>query len=216
MKIDVVVSNPAHPVWAAINEWVSQQKREGHDAELLSRLADLRGGDVLFLMSCSFIVDAEARSKYQKVLVLHAGDLPLDRGWSPHIWNIVEGNNTLTLTMLEAEDKVDSGDVWFKAKIQLQGHELFDEINAALFEAELALMSKAVAEFSSVCPLPQDNDITPTYRSKRSPADSQIDPNKSLVEQFGLLRTADPDRFPAFFDHMGCRYKIRLEKMNDE
>ena len=41
-----------------------------------------------------FIIDEATRNKYQKALVLHAGDLPLDRGWSPHIWNRSSSSNS--------------------------------------------------------------------------------------------------------------------------
>ena len=34
---------------------------------------------------------------------------------------------------------------------------------------------------------------------KRTPADSEIDPGKSILEQFNLLRIVDSERYPAFF-----------------
>jgi methionyl-tRNA formyltransferase len=54
------------------------------------------------------------RAKYDSSLVLHASDLPAGRGWSPHIWAITNGAESVTLSLLEAEDQVDSGRIWKK------------------------------------------------------------------------------------------------------
>ena len=43
--------------------------------------------------------------------------------------------------------------------------------------------------------------------------DSRLDPSRSIAEQFDLLRVADPQRFPAFFDLRGHRYLVRLKKL---
>ncbi|MDP1671588.1 MAG: formyltransferase family protein, partial [Burkholderiales bacterium] len=111
-----------------------------HDIELVTRAAELSGGDMLFLVSCSEIVDAEIRSRYKHSLVLHGSDLPEGRGWSPVVWQVLEGRTTITVTLLEAADQVDSGDIWAKTTFELAGNELADEINKKLFDAELRLM----------------------------------------------------------------------------
>ena len=55
-----------------------------------------------------------------------------------------------------------------------------------------------------------------TYMTKRIPADSQLDPCKSIAEQFDLLRVADSQRFPAFFDYRGKRYLVKIENVANE
>ena len=63
---------------------------------------------------------------FQQCLVLHASDLPKNRGWSPHVWSILNGENDITLSLLEAEDKVDMGRIWKKAKIKLNIENMLD------------------------------------------------------------------------------------------
>lgn len=41
-----------------------------------------------------------------------------------------------------------------------------------------------------------------SFYPKRSPKDSELDINKSLNEQFNLLRIASNEDFPAFFTKM--------------
>jgi methionyl-tRNA formyltransferase len=187
-----------------------------HEVELVQRKRDLVGGEILFLVSCSEIIDAKVRDKYLATLVLHASDLPRGRGWSPHIWEIVNGAEVITLSLLEAEDKVDSGKIWQKLNIQVPKHALWSEINHLLFEAEIDLINFAVQNFSSVSPTLQKATDNASYYPKRSPVDSRIDVNKSIAEQFDLIRVCDPNRFPAYFEHLGFRYILKLEKHHEQ
>jgi methionyl-tRNA formyltransferase len=38
-----------------------------------------------------------------------------------------------------------------------------------------------------------------------------LDPQKSLAEQFNILRVVDNDRYPAFFEWNGRRYNLKIE-----
>jgi methionyl-tRNA formyltransferase len=184
------------------------------DIEIVNSTKELRDtGEFLFLVSCTDIINQKIRSRFNHCLVLHASDLPKGRGWSPHIWEVVNGNNVLTLSLLEAEDKVDSGRIWLKTQIHLDGTELFDEINQKLFTSELQLIQQAVYEHDSIIPYDQDSTVAPNYFPKRQPDDSRINPNDSIVNQFSLLRVCDSERFPAFFELNGQRYAIKLEKV---
>ncbi|MCM0612630.1 UDP-glucuronic acid dehydrogenase [Marinobacter sediminum] len=215
MKITVLCSDPEHPVNRHLNRWVGQ-KRDGHDIELLRKRCELSGGDILFLVSCSEIIKAEHRSLYRHTLVLHASDLPKGRGWSPHVWEVVRGAEHITLSLLEAEDKVDSGRIWLKRVIPISKTDLWYDVNEKLFEAEVDLINEAVDNSEQIEPCHQDADIVPTYYERRTPADSELDPQKSIAEQFDLIRMCDPERYPAWFEHLGQKYKISLEKVDHE
>jgi methionyl-tRNA formyltransferase len=178
----------------------------------VQRKKELTGGNILFLISCHEIVESSIRSLYDHSLVVHASDLPRGRGWSPMIWQILEGKTDITVSLLEAEDSVDSGKIWHQKIVHLEGHELFDEINNALFKAEIDLMNFAIENESTIEPKVQSDDRA-TYYRKRKPEDSKIDPEMSIASQFNLLRVADPERYPAFFEYFGRRYKILISKM---
>ena len=214
MKISILYSSNEHPIYPWLESWA---KRRANDfaVELANVKSDLSGGDILFLISCNEIVDVAVRSLYGAALVIHASDLPEGRGWSPHIWQILEGKNHIMVTLLDAEDKIDSGNIWAQRELRLEGHELFDEINSKLFTVELELMDFAVANFGNIVPYEQDVR-KPTYYPKRTPEDSRINPGKTLAEQFDLLRVTDSNRSPAFFDFRGHRYYVQLSKERNQ
>lgn len=214
LRITILCSSETHPINRYLFDWISRSGTE-NDISIARKKAELQGGDILFLISCNEILKREDLDRYGKVLVLHASDLPLGRGWSPHIWQIVDGATEITMSMLEATEKVDRGDIWMKLKVPVPRDALWNEINHALFEAELQLMDFAVQAYHTVRPDPQSANITPTYYPKRTPADSRLDPTKSLEEQFNLIRVCDPERFPAFFELHGHRYVIKLERCDE-
>ncbi len=188
---------------------------KGHSPVLIFENKDLPGGDILFLVSCGQIIRDTERKKYKATLVLHASDLPKGRGWSPHVWSILAGDNQITVSLLEASEPVDSGAVWLKTKFNLEGHELLPEINAKLFAAETSLMTYAVEQFSAIKKMEQGDSLGP-YLPKRSPENSKLDPDKTIAEQFDLLRIVDSQRYPAFFDYRGKRYLVKIEKADGE
>lgn len=214
MRISLLCSDLRHPVVPTLRQWQDSMRRVGHEVALLFSKGDLTDGDILFLVSCSEIITSRERAKYRAVLVLHASDLPQGKGWSPHIWSVIGGASEITLCLLEAADPVDSGRVWLKTRFALEGHELLPEINEKLFQAEAQLMSEAVQRLSEIRPRDQDGDRE-SYCRRRTPADSRLDVNKPLAEQFDLLRVVDNERFPAFFEYRGKRYIIKIEKAED-
>lgn len=215
MKISILCTDPLHPVVERLHEWVKSMTVKQNMVSLVFDKADLLGGDILFLVSCSQMVGDDERAKYKSILVLHASDLPKRRGWSPHIWSILDGENEITVSLLEATEPVDTGLIWLKTSFLLEGHELLDEINKKLFDAEIFLMTCAVNQVKDIRPSKQTGEAG-SYMKKRTPADSEIDPQKSILEQFNLLRIVDSERYPAFFYHQGYKYQIKIEKVKSE
>jgi methionyl-tRNA formyltransferase len=208
-------SSPEHPVNAYLEQW-ADDKRVRNQVDLVRKRSELPGGDILFLVSCSELIKAEHRAMYKHTLVLHASDLPKGRGWSPHIWEIVDGADSITLSLLEAEDRVDSGKIWLKRSIPIEKTDLWYDVNHKLFQTEFDLMNEAVENCGQIQPQLQDASITPTYYERRTSTHSELDPHKSIAEQFDLMRMCDPERYPAWFEHRGQKYKISLEKVDHE
>lgn len=215
MKISIICSDPSHPVNPYLSNWV-QSHSQNHQINVVRKKTNLTDGDILFLVSCNEIISATERASYDACLILHASDLPRGRGWSPHIWELAAGATHITLSLLEAENKVDSGKIWQKVKVPVPPTALWSEINHLLFTAEIELMDFALAAFRRNEPGEQPLDVEPTYYRKRTREDSRIDPHRSIADQFDLIRVCDPYRFPAFFEYRGKRFALKLEKLNDE
>lgn len=215
MNISILTSNRNHPVVTHIKNWIHKISYKGHDIKLFFDKTELTNGDILFLVSYNHIITDFEMQNFETVLVLHASDLPSGKGWSPYIWDILAGGKRITVSLVQAELPVDSGPIWAKQSFTLEGHELVNEINTKLFLTEIKLMSIAIDNYYSIEPKIQPK-IHSEYFRKRTPEDSRLDPNKTIKEQFNLLRVADYHRYPAFFEHLGHKYKIKIEEYDDE
>ena len=201
MNIDVLFNDESHPAYKYFFGWCLDNK-----AFIFNDKSELKGGDILFLISCTQILKKE-RDLYKQVFVIHESDVPNGRGWSPLAWQILEGKNEIIISLMEAGDSVDSGDVFSKETLFLDGTELNDEIHQKCAAVKIELMKKAVShEINRV-----KQEGYASYYPRRTPEDSRLSITDSLESQFDLLRICDP-RFPAFFEHRGCKYEVSIRK----
>ena len=210
MIISVLVTSQKHPVVSLISKW-AHDKRSLHKINIIHSKKGLTSGDILFLISCEEKILREERKNYKKTLVIHASDLPKGRGWSPHIWEIINGASVITLSLLEAIDRIDEGDIWKKTRVQIPKTAIYDEINNIIFHSEIQLMDFAIENFNTVEPIKQNN-LKATYWRKRSPSDSEINIDRKISEQYDLIRVCDPVRYPAFFYIDGVKFNITIKK----
>lgn len=202
--VHVLCSDRNHPVYKFLNIWCIARGFELHTSP-----EQLNGGDTLFLVSCTHYIKKQLRDFYRRVWVIHESDLPKGRGWSPLAWQILEGRNEITVSLIEAEESIDSGGILRKEILKLDGHELYDEIQEKLFRVKAKLMDFALTHSDEPL-MPQFGPVS--HYPKRTPADSKLDPNRTLSEQFDLLRICEP-RFPAFFEHRGHKYEVTIRKL---
>ena len=209
VKVTVLCSSSDHPINNWLENWIKKWELKCQ-IDLIRNKSELIGGDILFLISCSDIVSKKERDKYKNTLIIHASDLPNGRGWSPHVWEIINGTEEITLTLLEAANAVDSGNIWKKMNVKIPKTALYEQINKLIFDGELELMDFAVENFNSVVSIKQSGKGI-RYWPKRTPADSEINIHKTISEQFDLIRVCDSSRFPAFFYKAGKKFTLRVE-----
>lgn len=210
LRVTVLCSDPAHPVNVALVRW-SSAVADHACAQIVRTVPEALGGDFLFLVSCHQVVRREDRARYRHVLVLHASALPEGRGMSPHVWQILEGRTDIAVSLINAEDAVDSGAIWRQVSFHVPRSATFAEINEALFAAEMELMSWALVNCDRETPRTQFGD--PSFYRRRTPADSEIDPGRPIAESFDIIRTSDPVRYPAHFHLFGRRFRITIDPM---
>lgn len=214
MEITILCTDEKHKIIPFLQKWKISNS-SSHNISLVNSSSEVGNGDILFLISCLEIIKGDIRSRFKHTLVIHESDLPHGKGWSPIQWQILNGSNSITITLLDAADKVDSGDIWKKEIVKFEGHELSDEINSQIFPVKLNLMDFAIKNINYVNKIIQ-KEIDEPHFPRRTPKDSEIDISKSISEQFNLLRIADNERYPCFFNYLGHNYKISLSKIDPE
>jgi methionyl-tRNA formyltransferase len=211
MKIQILVDNR--------NSWIIPHAEklqhilidQGHIVSLLNDSEKVDNGDVLCLLSCESKFNKLYLNNYN--LVVHESYLPKGKGWSPLTWQILEGKNIIPVTLIEASDKIDSGKIYIQKEIFLEGHELVDELRELQGLTTIELILEFIENINSINSTEQIGEES--FYPRRISAQSELDLNKSIDEQFNLLRVVDNDRYPAFFIKNGIKYKILISKFEE-
>ena len=189
-----------------IMEWEAQ----GHSVEWRHDPAQAGAGDFCFCLSLGQLVPAQVRERFRHTLVVHESDLPQGKGWSPLTWQILEGRNRIPVTLIEAAKRVDSGPIYAQRWLEFQGHELIDELRTGQAAATHDLCRWFVDEYPHSAEQARPQQGEESLYPRRRPADSRLDPRKSLAEQFDLLRVVDNGRYPAFFEWRRQHYTLSI------
>ncbi len=182
----------------------------GHKVTVISSKEELTKGDIVFLLSCFEIIEREKLDYHKNNIVVHASDLPKGKGWSPMTWQILEGKNEIPLTLFEANEKCDAGCIYLQETIELDGTELMKDWQRKLALKTVTLCTRFIEKYDSMKGKEQKG-IESFYR-KRKPVDSRLDIDKTIKEQFNLLRTVDNENYPAFFEIAGQKYILMIKK----
>lgn len=126
-------------------------------------------------------------------------------------WSILSGGTSVTVTLLEAVEQVDAGRIYEQRRLCLSGHELVDQWRAQQADVLLRLCRWAVDNLDNLADHARPQRGEPSWLPRRRPADSRLDPESTLAEQFDLLRVVDNERYPAFLEHRGHRYRLAIE-----
>ncbi len=213
MRIVLFCDSSGHPVVSYMKCWLEEyilRRNIDFDIEIVTNAKCIGSGSILFLISCNQFISSEYRGKFTNVLVLHASDLPDGRGWNPHVWQFLEGKKHITVSLLEADEHIDSGDVWKKTSFEIYNVDLVEDINTKLFNSEFYLIEWAIENFETVVPINQVGKSS--YYNKRTPEDSELNIDLPLKKLLPILRISDPDRYPAYFILEGVKFFLNISK----
>ena len=199
-----------------INSYLRNFKFEllqsGHKVVHVYRSEDLISADFCFYLSFSRIVSQVILSKFSNNLVVHESNLPHGRGWSPLTWQILESKKEIAIVLFEASEHVDSGPIYIKNYMRFKGDELVDQLRDIQATATINLCREFIDNYPAVLSGAGKQQGKSSFYAKRTPLDSQLDPTKSLLEQFNLLRVADNYAYPAYFEIDGNFYELWVKK----
>ena len=208
IKIQILIDNPNSWMWDHIEFYKKKLIKEGFECKAVNSESKVEKGDILLLLSCNRLYKSLNLNKHN--IVVHASDLPKGKGMSPVTWQVLEGKDKIPITLFEAEEEFDSGKYYYKDYINLEGHELVDEIRKNLTEKIFKLIDKFLINYPKIKSFSQVGSST--FYPKRLPKDSELDIYISLFSNIKKLRISDNERYPSFFYYKGHKYFIKIFK----
>lgn len=210
MKKILIVTDKGSWLEAHLSFFKAEFDALGFDCQIVFDYDDMLPASVVFFLSCTKICPKDKLEQNDLNLVVHASDLPRGKGFAPVSWQVLDGSNEITFSLLQAAESVDSGVIYLSKKVKLEGHELCDELRT--IQANICYELCRDFLLLETIPIGQKQVGTSTYFKRRYPRDSELNINKSIKEQFNLLRIVDNERYPAFFVMNNIRYELKISK----
>jgi methionyl-tRNA formyltransferase len=209
--IITIVSDAATWFNAYVPPFLEDLRRAGHTAEHIHHVKDIPPSEVVFYLSCAQLVPPAILARNRHNIVIHGSDLPRGKGWSPITWQITEGKNEIPMTMFEAVEAVDSGRIYLRDALRFAGHELVGELREQQALVSIRMCHEFLRRYPAIIDSAEEQRGDETFYPRRKREQSRLDPDKTLREQFNLLRVVDNERYPAFFEINGRTYKLMIE-----
>jgi methionyl-tRNA formyltransferase len=210
MKLNITVLTDKSSWMTEYSEQLIEKlKILGHQSRFIYSRDKLLEGDIAFFLSCFEIIPKKYLSLNKNNIIVHESNLPQGKGWSPMTWQILEGKNDIPITLFEASERVDAGNIYMQDVIRLCGDELIDEWREKLGNKTCEMCIRFIQNYFPA-PSSQKQNGDSSYYRKRMPKDSELNINKSIMEQFNLLRVVDNERYPAFFTYNDRKYIIKI------
>ena len=169
--------------------------------------------EIVFILGYTKILSAKFLSQNSLNLVIHESNLPEGKGFSPIQNQLLEGKNEIFICIIEAMEKVDSGDIILQKKIYFEGTELYKEIRRKQADSTIDIIEKFLRSYPDFNRKQQVGKSS--YYPKRKPSNQELNINKSIIENFNLLRIGNNDLWPSFFKYKGKKYIIKISESEE-
>lgn len=160
----------------------------------------------IFFPHWRWIVPSEIVNKYNCVC-FHMTDLPYGRGGSPLQNLIIRGCKETVLTALKMDEGMDTGPIYFKEPLGLDG--TAQEIYIRASDLTWSLIRKLVDE----SPIPKPQAGEPVLFKRRLPVESELPDFDSLEKVYDFIRMLDAPGYPHAFLKTN-NYIINFTKAN--
>jgi methionyl-tRNA formyltransferase len=208
-SVDVLIGT-SNPASLLLVETIRQDLPQ-LEINVLEDHSKCNGGELLVALSYGRRVPESVFSRYGLATVIHASALPKARGWSPANWMLENLETSFTISLIKLVDEIDAGPIIAQRRFKLDVADLWvDFVQESQRAQKSLLLDLLIGELSTVNLKRQEG--SPSYFKKRTPADSEIDPSRSIEEQWGKIRAADPVRFPNFFRLHGKEFVLEVKE----
>jgi methionyl-tRNA formyltransferase len=181
-----------------------------YNFKITYNLKKIKKCDVLFIISYTKILSVSLFDKVKLPLIVHESNLPLGRGCSPVLWEVLNKKKNFYVSIIKADQKVDSGKIVLKKKFNIREDDLYEEIRHKQTISNIEIIKKFLKIYPKI---KFKNQIgKPTYFRKRTIKDSELNINKSIKSQFNLMRINNNKDWPSYFYIHGKKFIIKIFK----
>tara|TARA_B100000029_G_scaffold509485_1_gene598788 strand:- start:273 stop:935 length:663 start_codon:yes stop_codon:yes gene_type:complete len=174
----------------------------------------IKNYDIVFILNYTKIIKKNYLIKNKLNLVIHSSKLPHGKGFAPLQWQVLENKKKICVSLIEAVNKVDSGNIYLQKNIQLDGTELYDELRFKQAKVIKYLIFKFLKQFPKNKSKKQFGKST--YFRRRKKEDSKVNINSTIKKIFPLMRISNNQNWPIYFNYKKKKYIIKIFKHDNK
>jgi len=200
------------------NSWIEQYLKESslikenknYSFKIFKNFRKIKDYAIVFIINYTKILNSNFLKQNRLNLIIHASNLPKGKGLAPLQWQILEKKNKISVCLLEAAKKFDSGRIFLKDHVLFKGDELYDEIRYLEAKVIIKMIKFFLKKYPNVSSKKQIGKST--FYKKRNPNDSELNIDISIKKQFNKMRIANNEKWPSFFYYKNKKYIIKIFK----
>ena len=192
---------------------VKKLKKINIKSRIIYDYKNIKKNDLLFIFSYSKKIPLRYLKLNKYNIVAHGSNLPSGKGFSPITWEILKNKFFFYISFFQANTKIDDGNIFLKEKFSIKKTDLLEDwrkIVGKIIIKNAFQLSQNIGNFKAKSQVGKS-----TFYRRRRPEDSELNINKSIRNQFNLLRTVDNKNYPAYFLHEGQKYIITIKKIHE-
>lgn len=166
--------------------------------------------DILFIINYTKIINKNILKLSKLNLLIHESNLPKGKGFAPVQWQILNNKSKIPVKLIEATEKVDSGDIYGETKFTVKKTDLNNDIRAQQANATIELLSNFLKKYPKIKKKKQKGKES--FYLRRTKKDSELNPNKTILDNFNLMRICDNKKYPAFFRYENEIFYLNIYK----
>jgi methionyl-tRNA formyltransferase len=176
-------------------------------ANVLARFS----GSAMLSIGFPYLIDAKFIDLFDTAINVHPTLLPKYRGPTSGAYILLNNECETGSTVHHMTLQMDRGDILCQSRVKLSPFDTIRSMQRKVYAEEPNLLISALEALESdFKPWPQNESNSSEYPNKRTPEDSELDPNKKLVDLIDHIRACDVDEYPAFFIYHGQKVCIKL------
>lgn len=168
--------------------------------------------EVVFILGYTKKIYNEDLLRNKINLVIHASNLPKDRGFSPIQYQILKGKNRIKVSLITVEEEIDSGLIILQKELNFNGTELYDEIRKKQAKITNKIIKDFIKGYPQIFKNKRKQKGLATFNKRLSDKNNELDIKHSINKQFNILRIGNNEKWPSHFYKNGIKYIIKIYK----
>jgi methionyl-tRNA formyltransferase len=210
IKVAILLDKSNNWIESDAKHFVKNIKNSRFKFKFFYEYKKIKNYSIVFLLGFTKIIKSELLKRNSLNLTVHESDLPKNKGFAPIQYQILNNQNIIKTCLIGLSDRVDSGEIYEKSTIKFKGTELYDEIRNKQSSNTFYLISRFLKKYPKNYKIKQKGKSN--FLKKRHPHDSELNINKSIKDNFNLLRISNNKSWPAFFIYKGQKFVINIFK----